>query len=394
MKYSLLPLLAFAFPGLIHAAPILLNGTMHYTQNFDVLPFDMNTGVSATLWVEDGTIPGWHFYRAGNGATGSGFSSANNNIRVSNGDLEPGNTLMNTGWFYSMGVSGAAERALGSVPISAQGEQSCIAVFHNMGTSAVTLANISYNAEVLRTAQNANNIETIAMSWRKAVTEAELLTMTTALALGAADFPASKATGVNANYVTGWTRLAEGDFTYTSAQANTKVNETRAVSAVPVAEVKVLPGEFLALRWSNVNDGGADTLMGIDDLDLAFTGADTGVTAAVGNVQRSIETTARVPGDDTVSFELTVTPTVPVSASGWKITAPASLAGRTGAYGVAVPVSEVPIAAFTGAGHVISLTVEDADSAVINTTVQVVSPWCQITTLRRRDFLMTIRGRR
>ncbi len=392
MKPSLLPLLAFAFPCLIQAAPVVLNGTMHYTQNFDVLPSDNNTGVSVTLWVEDGTIPGWHFYRAGNGAAGSGFSSANNSIRVSNGDLEPGNPLMNTGWFYSMGTSGAAERALGSVPISAQGEQSCIAVFLNMGTSAVTLANISYNAEVLRTAQNANNIETIAMSYRKAVTETELLTMTTALALGAADFPASKATGVNANYATGWTRLAEGDFTYTNALANTKVNETRAVSAVPVAEVKVLPGEFLALRWSNVNDGGADTLMGIDDLDLTFIGADTGVTAAAGNVQRSIETTARVPGDDTVSFELTVTPTVPVSASGWKITAPASLAGRTGAYGMAVPVTGVPIASFTGAGHVMSLTVEDADSAAISTTIQVVSPWCQITPVTATGFSYDDKG--
>ena len=202
MKQSLLLFAALAFLSRAQATPIPILGSMHYKQDFDTLPTDNNRGVSTTLWADDGTIPGWYFYRAGNGATGSGFGSANNNIRVSNGDLETGNPLMNTGWFYSMGTAGVAERALGTVPISAQGELSCIAVFQNTGTTAVILTNIAYNAEVLRTSQNVNNVETLAMWWRTAPTQLELLTMTTGAALGSADWPASLATGVNANYVT------------------------------------------------------------------------------------------------------------------------------------------------------------------------------------------------
>jgi len=371
---------------------------MHYTQDFNTFPASPDNNIPNTApWSDDTTLEGWYLYRAGNGpGTTIGFAGNNFPWRVTDGSLQVNqtNNLINTGWFYSMGTpSGTPEngdRALGAVPITAQGELSCLAVFQNTSAVPVRLTHIAYNAEIWRTNQDANTIETIAVWWRKAASQSELLTMTSAPAT-VVDWPANVATTPTSHYVTGWNRVANADFTYNSAVANTKTYESHPVSAVPAEQIEILPNEFFSIRWGGINDRGADALMGLDDLDLTFTAADLAISAAAANVVRHDAGTPRVPGDDTVSFDLTVTGVGAVGA-GWSISAPASLSTLSGTYGTPLSVNSVPIAEFTGVSHVLALTVTDQGNPALTSLVQVVAPWCRIVPAAATGFTYNDQG--
>lgn len=375
-RTSSITLLALtAAAATVSAAPIAISGTTEYTENFNALAATSSTGANnaatPTPWADDTTIPGWWLYRAGNG-TPTGFVGAAYAYRVSDGAINP-----TTGWFYSAGITGDPDRMLAAVPITAQGELSAIAVFQNTSAIPVRLTTIRYAAEIRHTNQTASNVETLAVWWRKGASQQAVLTMTTAPAT-ADVFPPDVSTAPSAHYITGWNRVREAEFTYTTPTGYTPVDERSLISTAPVSEIRVEPGEFLAIRWSNINDGGADALMGLDDLSLSFTAADVAISAAVGTVTRSTANTPRNPADDTVSFPLTITGTGPVSPSGWRITAPPALAGRTGTYGSPVTIGPLPIASFTGPLHSLAITIEDRSSATITTTATAIAPWCRI----------------
>ncbi len=372
------------------AAPIALTGSMQYTQSFDVLDTQDNGSTSLNPWDDDGTIPGWYLYKAG--ATAAGPVGTGYIYRVSDGIPGVGNAngLVNTGHFYSIGALGSNDRALGAVPITAQGEHSVIAVFQNAGLVPIRLQTIAYNVEIRRTNQNANVVETLAVWWKTGPDPAAFLVNTTATAT-ATDWPASVSTGPSGQYVTGWNRAAEADFTTSSPDANLQVDVLTPVNAPVLSEIKVNPGEYLAVRWGNINDSGADALMGIDDVDLTFVSDDGGISGAVSNVVRHDAGTPRDPADDTVSFDLTVSGAGAVGP-GWSITSPAALAGTGGPFGVPVSIPAQPIASFAGTSHVLSLVVADQSNPAITAPVQVVAPWCQITPAAAAGFSYDDKG--
>jgi hypothetical protein len=376
------------------AAPIALTGSMHYTQDFDILDTETNTFTSTTTWADDGTIPGWYLYKAANTApTPPGLVGSAYTYRVSNGMPGQGNAngLVDTGHFYSIGALGNTDRALGAVPVTGQGEHSIIAVFHNTSTAGITLQNIAYNAEIRRTNQTANVVETIAIWWKKGSDPAAFFTNTTATAT-TTNWPANLSTGPSGPYVTGWNRAAEADFTTTSgAQQNTQVDVSTPVNAAVLSQIKLDPGEYLALRWGNINDSGADALMGIDDVDLTFASDADAIGGTVTNIVRHDAGTTRDPADDSVSFDLTVNG-AGAAGPGWMITAPPALAGTTGAFGVPVGIPAQPIASFTGAAHVLSLSVADQANQAVTAPVQVVAPWCTLIPAPAADFTYLDQG--
>lgn len=355
------------------AAPIPITGSTHYLQDFNnLVSTGANNSATSSAWADDSTIPGWWLFRAGNG-TPTGFAGATYLYRISDGAISP-----STGWFYSSGINGDPDRTLAAVPITAQGEHSAIIVFQNTAAIPVRLTNIAYAAEIRHTNQTAGNVETLAFWWRKGPSQAAVLTMTTAPATVLV-FPPEVSTSPSAHYISGWNRASEADFTYTSPSGYTQVDERTPVSAATATEIRLDPGEFLAVRWGNINDGGADALMGIDDVDLTFTAADIAVSGALSNIARSTSGSPRDPLDDSVSASLNVTGTGAVSPSGWRITAPPELAGRTGAYGATVNLGPIPIAAFSGPTHVSNIIIEDRGSPTVTTTVPLFAPWCSLT---------------
>jgi hypothetical protein len=367
-----------------HAA-IPLPGSMVYTQAFDNLATTNNGSTSATTWADDSTIPGWILYTAGDGTATNpmGPVGAAYTYRVSNGIAGVGNAggLADTGHFYSIGALAGTDRAIGAVPITGKGEHSVFVVFENTSGTRVRLTRIAFSAEVWRTNQTASVTETIACSWRKGNSQTELLTNTAATAT-AAVWPSNLSTTPTGRYLTGWNQMPEAYYTYTTPAApgnNVRLDPplSTAVSTAPASEILLETGEFLAVRWGNINDAGADAIMGIDDVELTFVAEDTGVTAAVSAITRNDAGSPRVPGDDTVSARLTVNTTA--GGAQWVITAPASLAGRSGDYGVPFDLVDVPLAEFTGAAHVVSVRVQDRDNAAASAQVQWTAPWCQIS---------------
>jgi hypothetical protein len=375
MKLPLLcPALALAITLPVIAVPIAIpDGGLVYTQNFNTLANAVNTGNSLTPWTDDSTLPGWWLYRAGNG-TPLGFAGDAYTYRVSNGA-----TSMNGGEFFSLGDAGSTERALGNPSSTAQGELSAIVIFQNTGTLTQELTRIRHNVEVRRSNQNANLLETLFVWSKLGASAEEILTLTTAPAT-AAVFPAGVATTPGSHYITGWDRRAEAEVSYAGTPVGfTQVNQLLPVNAVPSSPVRIAPGQFFAMRYSNINDIGTDHQMGIDDVQLTFTPLSINLAPAVSGVVRHDSGTPRDPADDTVDFTLTVEGTGSVSPAGWTVNSPGTLAGLTGTYGVPRPFTGIPIADFSAAQHTLDVIVGDFGTPGAQATAMVTAPWCTLS---------------
>ncbi len=352
-------LLLFLLGGAASAAPIPLTGNTTYTQNFNALavPTAAGDAAAATTWTDDVTISGWYLYRAGNGAAVPGFAGTNFAYRYTDGSAGP-----TVGNLYSMGVASNPDRAFATPSTTAAGEMAGIAVFHNTSVKVLELTNLAYNAEVLRTNNGAANTESITVWYNKAATQAALLTLTQA-ATTAAVYPTTKETGPNANYITGWTRLSEMDYTL-PAQTPGVVNLTTPISAAPTTAVRVNPGEFFAVRWGNVNSAGTDADMGIDDVSLTF--AEVNVATISATPATAIVRNENGPGlaDDTVTFNTTVT-----GAGGgpsWTATGATPAAGAFGAVTMTIP-APLP----TGS---VNVTFADVSNGAVTATIPVAIP--------------------
>jgi len=362
---------AFVLPAA--AAPIAIpDGGLIYRQNFNTLASAVNGGNSTTPWADDATLPGWWLYRAGNG-TPLGFVGASYTYRVSSGA-----TSMSGGNFFSLGAAGSTDRALGNPSSTDQGELSAILVFQNAGSLTQELTSIRHNVEILRTNQNANLLETMFVWTRLGESLEEIQTMTTAAAT-AADFPASVATTPVSHYLTGWDRRPEAEVSYTSGPGEfMQVNELRTVNATPASRILIAPGQFFAIRYSNINDIGIDHQMGIDDVALTFTTLSVNLAPVVSNVIRHDNGTPRDPVDDTVDFTLTVQGTGGVNPAGWTVVAPGAFAGQTGSYGVPRSFTGIPIADFSPGQHTLDVIVEDTGNPGATAATVVTAPWCTI----------------
>jgi hypothetical protein len=358
--------------GVALAAPIPIPaGGLVYSQDFDNLATTTNNGNSTTPWADDSTIPGWWLYRAGNG-TPTGFAGAAYTYRVADGTAG-----LTVGQFQSMGANGSTERALGNPSTTAQGELSAIAVFQNNSGSIVELSRVKHNVEVLRTNDGANNLETLYVWWRTGNSLAEIQSITTG-PTSAGDF-AGTSSGPTSHYILGWNRLSQAEISYSNATINLPVNENFPVDIVPTSSIRVAPGQFFAIRYSNINDAGADALIGIDDVELTFSVPSAALSPVITNVVRNNTGTPADPSDDTVDFTLTVTGSGAVSPSGWTLSAPFTLVGQTGTYGVPKTFTGLTVGEFSGAQHTLDVTVQDAANAAISETVVLTAPWCSIT---------------
>ncbi len=355
------------------AAPIAIpDAGLVYVQDFNSLANAINGGDSLTAWSDDATIPGWWLYRAGNG-TPLGFAGNAYTYRVSNGA-----TSMNGGDFFSLGDAGSTERALGHPSSTAQGELSAIVIFQNTGTLTQELTRLRHNVEVRRNNQNANLLETVFVWSRTGQSLTEILTLTTAPAT-AAVFPASVASTPGSHYITGWDRRQEAEVSYTGGAGFAQVNVLLPVNAVPSSPVRIAPGQFFAIRYSNINDIGTDHQMGIDDVQLTFTPLSINLAPAVSGIVRHDNGTPREPSDDTVDFTLTVQGSGAVSPAGWTVASPGSLAGQSGAYGTPRPFTGIPVSEFDPDRHTLDVIVEDAENPAASAIIAVTAPWCTLT---------------
>lgn len=357
-------------PGMLLGAPIEIPLGSPYTQNFDTLPLATNNGNATQNWADDSTIPGWWLYQANNAAASGRFEGGNYVYRVADGTVTP-----TVGVFHSQGVADATDRTLASPANTGAGELSSIAIFHNGNSKPVDLTRLQYNGESLRGNSGANAVESIFVWHKKSEALATLLAPKTA-PVNTTVFPPAVSSGPTSYYISNWNQLGAATYTYTTVAASEQVSNTTGVDVTPAAPIRINPGEYFAVRWSNLNDSGSDALMGIDDVSLSFTEVPVAVVGTVTNVVRHNNGTPRVSGDDTVDFDLVVNGIDTVGTT-YTITSPPSLAG-TGTYGVVRQYTGISYSLFTGLDHSLDITFQDAGATTSN-TASVIPPGATLT---------------
>jgi hypothetical protein len=205
------------------------------------------------------------------------------------------------------------------------------------------LSRVKFNVETFKTNSEATTrTETLQFFRRTAATEAEI---TSALA-------------------SNWTADPTLDFLYPTQAANsaTRPPDVGTVNKAPSGLVTVLPNQFLALRWLNVNDGGQDAYTGLDNVEIEFTAPGCILSAGASGIIRNNNGTPANPSDDTFSFTVNVTG-FNTGNSGWKSTTGPSV---TGAYGTPKAITNVPIAS-----NPLTFTVADVEMPACTTSVVV-----------------------
>lgn len=212
----------------------LSSGT--YTQDFNSLA----TNGAANSWSNNPALRGWHAAQSASPFTVTTY-------RASNGSE-------NNGALYSFGASNTNERAWGSIASGATGTNGLGVCFTNDTANSLSNFTITYTGEQWRNGDGA--VTNMLTFWYRV--------------------SASALTNPEPANVTDWTPVSNLNFvsptvlaTGTPLNGNASTNR-RAFLAVIIPGLVVAPGQTVFFRWVDINDGGADQGMAVDDLIVAF----------------------------------------------------------------------------------------------------------------------------
>lgn len=209
---------------MVAASGIEITASGSHSQNFDTLP---NTGTST--WEDNTTIVGWYSSRA---------------------EIIAGSGSSTTGALYSYGATGDTERAIGSLNSSSTETIGYGVLFWNNSGSAITIDSIAYTGEQWRNGDN---------------TTSHVLTLSYQRDINPITTPAS---------TSGWTDLPAGSFTgpvATSSSGALDGNLPANQSAISInPDIAVAPGEYIMIRWQDLNDPGSDHGLAIDDVSIGW----------------------------------------------------------------------------------------------------------------------------
>jgi uncharacterized protein len=324
----------------------------NYTQNFDTLP-------SAGTFTLSGVGP-IALDAAPLNATGlAGWSLVKYSGSGANATFLVGTGSTNNGAAYSFGAASAADRALGSVSSGTIISRFGVSFVNNTGTTLSEFT-LSYTGE----------------QWRHAGAAAANK-LTFSYAVGAADINTGTFTNASALDFTGLLTTT----TTSALDGNAAANKT-AVTAT-VTGLNWGSGQTLVLRWSDIDDGGSDDGLAIDDLTFTTNAGSGPVTPAV---------ISSTPADGAVNVPSSTNPTVTfntaVSVSGSWFTIIGSTSGAHTATVMGGPTTFtfVPAPAFNE-GETVTLnvlaaqitdattnTLHPAADAVVSFTTQTLAP--------------------
>jgi hypothetical protein len=250
-----LSMMAFAFGYQAHAQVSITSIATPYTQNFDALSNDTSSTPHAM------TLTGWQIYEKGAGAAADQMYKGNYGTK-------------NTGDTYSYGDTVSTERALGSIA-SVNNQPSYGVIFQNNTGATITDLNITFREEQWRVGDTISNVDSTIFEYSTTATGINDTT--------AAWNPVSSL--MMNSLVTATAGALNGNLSANSA------NKTGTIS------VLILNGNKIALRWRDVNMGGSDDGLAIDDLSITF--------ASSGNPKPSIVSLTPPDNATTVSAATT-----------------------------------------------------------------------------------------
>jgi hypothetical protein len=214
-----------------------------YVQNFNTLPSAGTFTLSG-----NGPIDASAASPAGVGATGMpGWSFSNYSGSGNNVIFLVGTGSVTNGAVYSFGSAGASDRALGSIASAAQIGRFGLALVNTTGQT-ITHFTLGYTGEQWRTADNTTP-QSLTFSYSVSASNINTGTFTNVPALTFTS-PIASATA-------------------SALDGNLPANRT-VIAPVTITGVAWLPGQTLTLRWTDLNDGGNDHALAIDDFIFAL----------------------------------------------------------------------------------------------------------------------------
>jgi hypothetical protein len=226
-----------------------------YSQDFDTLPnspFNTSLGATPAGWMDDTAAPGagnfsivgWYLYHPT--VQSEGGANGNQRMRIGAGTA-------NTGSFWSHGAADSTDRALASLASNTMGAEMYMGLLlqNNTGETLGSFT-LGYNGEQWRDG-GANGgtpvAQSLAFGWS-----------TTATAISDAGFNSVAELGYNSPV-----------FVNTGSGAAVDGNAAGRVAVGPFAveNINWASGEYLWLRWADVNNSGNDHGFGIDDLTFS-----------------------------------------------------------------------------------------------------------------------------
>ncbi|QDZ08169.1 PEP-CTERM sorting domain-containing protein [Sphingomonas panacisoli] len=222
MRYLTPVILAAAIAPVAASAQTALS-TANYVQNFDTLA---STGTSSTL------PAGWAISETGTAADGA--------YAAGDGSSNSGNT-------YSFGATGSTERALGSVGSGAITQAQYGVLFTNQLGSTITAFDIAYIGEQWRLGNSTDDGLTFEYS-----TNATSLTSGTWTRFSALDFLPAVTSG-------------------TQGALNGNLAANQRSLATTIGGLSILSGANFGFRWTDLNSGGNDHGLAVDNFSLKST---------------------------------------------------------------------------------------------------------------------------
>ncbi|MEH2062181.1 MAG: DUF4347 domain-containing protein, partial [Nostoc sp.] len=255
-----------AYKSILPVVPGAVSITSTYSQNFDSLS---KSGTSIP-WANDSTIAGWYATRT---------------------TYDPSTGSNSVGGLYSFGTSAsAADRALGSVASGTTGTiYYGLRLLNNTGLP-ITKLEVGYTGEQWRNGGNISQ-QKLNFSYQTGSTLTSLTTGT-------------------------WTPVTSLDFTGPIATANSAtLNGNTSANRVVITPVifnlatPIANGEEIILRWEDINDGGNNHGLAIDDVSVQIDSTTYIVTntndSGAGSLRQAIINANNDPGIETIIFDTT-----------------------------------------------------------------------------------------
>ena len=232
--------------------------------------FDTLPNTASATWTDDTTLAAWYAQRSGTGIT-----------------IIAGTGSSNTGGIYSFGASAATERALGSLASGTPKNLAYGVLFQNTGTETVTINSIGYTGEQWRNGGVATQSK-LTFAYLKDAAAITALTPASAL-------PA------------GWTAVSALDFTgpiatITAGALDGNATANRASISGSGLGISVAAGQYIMLRWFDFQDTGANHGLAIDDLSVSWTVTATPALTLSANPTSFIENAGAAASTGTVGI--------------------------------------------------------------------------------------------
>jgi hypothetical protein len=240
-KLRFLGLFMIVFMLFVHLSSAQVNMTVtgSYTQNFNSL----SQSGSSNNFTNNSTISSWYIQRESGNANPNSYAASTG----SSGG----------GSFYSFGSSGNSDRALGQVPSGSTNDMAIGLLLRNTSGATITNLSVSYTLEQWR--KGSDNTQGIAFTYE---TSSSLITNLDPSVSSGSGW--NSVSGLNLN---GPISSGPDDIALNGNSGSNRVS----VANVSIPGLSLADGDYIMLRWVDINSTGSDHGLSIDDVTVNYT---------------------------------------------------------------------------------------------------------------------------